>query len=64
MVKAVSALDESVNNEAAELILNDLLLDSAKHVEICQEILDLAERTPPTRDVEAERRYHENARLK
>jgi rubrerythrin len=49
MVKAVSALEARVNNEGAKLILTELRLDSTKHAQICQEILSLAERTPPAR---------------
>lgn len=44
MVKAVAALEEKVNNEAARLILSELRLDSTKHAMICQEILSLGER--------------------
>lgn len=46
MVKAVSALEARVNNEAAKLVLSELRLDSTKHAQICEEILNLAERAP------------------
>ncbi len=49
MVKAVSVLEGRVNSEAAKLILSELRLDSTKHAQICQEILNLAGRKPPMR---------------
>ncbi len=47
MVKAVKSLEGKVHNAAAKLLLAELRLDSIKHVNICQEILDLTEKAKP-----------------
>lgn len=47
MVKAVEALEGRVHNEAAKLLLAELRLDSAKHAQICNEILKAVEKAEP-----------------
>jgi len=47
MVKAVEALEDKVHNAAARLLLAELRLDSGKHADICQEILNVAEKAKP-----------------
>jgi len=47
MVKAVKALEGKVHNAAARLLLAELRLDSTKHANICQEILNVIEKTKP-----------------
>ena len=49
MVKAVENLEEKVHNAAAKLLLAELRLDSTKHANICQEILNVIEKTKPDR---------------
>lgn len=47
MVKAVEALEQKVHNEAAKLLLAELRLDSTKHARICEQILNVLEKTKP-----------------
>lgn len=47
MVKAVTELEKKVNSAAAKLLLAELRLDSTKHAAICQEILDVLQKTKP-----------------
>lgn len=47
MVKAVEALQGRVHNKAARLLLAELRLDSGKHANICQEILNVTEKAKP-----------------
>lgn len=47
MVKAVEALEGRVHNEAAKLLLAELRFDSAKHAQICNEILKAIEKAEP-----------------
>ena len=47
MVKAVEALEGRVHNAAARLLLAELRLDSSKHANICQEILNVSEKPKP-----------------
>lgn len=47
MVKAVEALEQKVHNEAAKLLLAELRLDSTKHAHICEQILNVLEKTKP-----------------
>lgn len=47
MIKTVRSLEKKVHNAAARLLLAELRLDSAKHAHICQEILEVTEKTKP-----------------
>ncbi|MDH5783058.1 MAG: hypothetical protein OEZ35_05275 [Candidatus Bathyarchaeota archaeon] len=49
MVKAVKALEEKVHNAAARLLLAELRLDSTKHANICQEILNVTKGIKPAK---------------
>jgi rubrerythrin len=49
MVKVVEALEGKVNTEAAKLLIAELRLDSAKHANICELILKIAEGKKPDR---------------
>lgn len=49
MVKAVKALEDKVHNAAARLLLAELRLDSTKHANICQEILNVTKKTKPVK---------------
>lgn len=49
IAKAVKALEDIVHNAAARLLLAELRLDSTKHANICQEILNVAQKTKPER---------------
>ena len=49
MVKAVEALEGTVHNEAAKLLLSELRLDSSKHALICEQILKVTDQTKPER---------------
>lgn len=49
MVKAVEALEDKVNSQAAKLLLSELRLDSTKHAQICEQILRVADHTKPER---------------
>lgn len=49
MVKAVKALEEKIHNAAAKLLLAELRLDSTKHANICQEILNVTKGIKPAK---------------
>jgi hypothetical protein len=49
IVKAVQALESKVHDQASRLILAELRLDSTKHADICQGILDVIDKAEPER---------------